>query len=98
MNKKDIVTCPVCGREYLLSEIFIPAYLLTKAEFIKRDMNGKIIDYVGMPAELTECYTCDQCDSVLKVKLSMTADVNIDAASNSEYEMKLPTRLAVKEF
>lgn len=57
------IICPVCGREYLPEEIFVPS----KPSSIVRDNNGKIISYVGDSFSLEEQYCCDCCNTTFRV-------------------------------
>ena len=57
------IVCPVCGREYLPEEIFVP----TKPKAIIRDDSGKIVSYSGCSCDLVEEYICDTCDNKLMI-------------------------------
>ena len=66
----QVVTCPYCGAQYLVSEIFMPEDLLDKAYTIHKNENG-IIEFVeGEEAELEESYVCDYCDKQFRVEAS----------------------------
>ena len=72
LHEWDVVKCPYCGAEYLVSEIFLPEDLLDKAYTIHKNENG-IIEFVnGKEAELIESYICDYCDKQFIVKASMS--------------------------
>ena len=65
-----VVTCPYCGAQYLVSEIFMPESLLDKAYTTHKNENG-IIEFVdGKQAELEESYVCDYCNKQFKVEAS----------------------------
>ena len=69
-NGYQVVVCPYCGAQYLVSEIFMPEDLLDKAYTIHKNDKG-IIEFVnGEEAELVESYVCDYCDKQFKVEAS----------------------------
>lgn len=72
-NNKYTITCPVCGREYLPSEIFVNIF--GKPYDIVRDYSGKIIDYMGESLDLAESYKCDGCDKYFDVTLKPSFNV-----------------------
>ena len=61
-----IITCPYCGKEYFPSEIFIPKNFLGTACHIDNDM------YLGQDMDLTESYTCDNCNNIFVVNAEVT--------------------------
>ena len=66
VRKDHILSCPYCGKRYFPGEIFMPKNFLGTATFIGDDL------YIGSDMELSETYTCDNCNSVFRV----TADVS----------------------
>ena len=94
------IKCPVCGYEYVVSEIFIPKYLLGNPKLIERDNEGKIDVYVGDEQDLVEEYTCDNCSTAFKVRANITFDVEVleNKTFNDEYITEIYTdRLTLKE-
>ena len=72
LKEYNVVRCPYCGAEYLVSEIFMPESLLDKAYTIHKDENG-ILEFVdGEQAELVESYICDYCNKQFKVEAKVS--------------------------
>ena len=67
-KRDNIITCPVCGQEYLPAEIFIPSAFFGHPEDIDRTNEGKIEAYDGTTMDLTETYVCDKCGAELEVE------------------------------
>lgn len=61
LSNEHIIKCPYCSREYFPSEIFIPKHFLGTACHIDKDM------YFGNDMDLTESYTCDDCNNIFIV-------------------------------
>lgn len=64
-KKWPVITCPHCGYQYSVAEIFMPGDLIGKPKTVIRDALGKIIyqeyDPEKEPAQ-SEKYFCDNCD------------------------------------
>lgn len=71
----NIIKCPKCGREYLLSEIFYPDEFFGHPSNIIKDEEGKIIHIKGKDMNLTETYSCDSCGCEFKVEVSLSTKV-----------------------
>lgn len=99
-RKLIVITCPKCGREYLPAEIYIPDNFFGRPEYIKRDIDGSIIDYAGTSLDTEESYICDNCKSTFKIAAKITFDTVIDNKSDfdTEYTTKLKPRFTLKEF
>lgn len=67
MKNNTVIKCPVCGREYLPAEIYMPDSFLGKPKDIIRDDSGKITSYLGKTMDLREQYICDSCQSPFRV-------------------------------
>ena len=67
-KRDNIITCPVCGREYLPAEIFVPDAFFGHPEDIDRDNSGKIEAYDGNTMDLNEEYVCDTCGAILSIE------------------------------
>jgi len=78
MRDMPIITCPVCGQEYLPSEIFIPNDFFGKQREIHKDESGKIVFYLGEDMNLEEEYICDSCGAKLKVSTNLSFTVDSD--------------------
>lgn len=66
-----IVECPVCGRQYLPSEIFFPSCVFGGPSYIERDDAGKIVHVIGTDMILFERYDCDNCNSTFEVSIDI---------------------------
>ena len=77
-KKLEIITCPICGREYLPAEIFYPNSFLGKPKDIDKDFDGKIINFNGKSIDSNETYVCDGCGTVLKVTARVQFRVDAD--------------------
>lgn len=58
---KHIIKCCHCGAEYLPAEIFLPNSFLGRPRDVEKDLNGKIINYLGSNMNTNEIYNCDYC-------------------------------------
>lgn len=65
------VECPICGRQYLPHEIFIPKFVFGTSTYIERDSCGKIVSFMGDEMILCETYDCDNCNASFEVEVSM---------------------------
>ena len=73
---KVIITCPHCGAQYTLEEIFEASDILGWPTDIIRDPLNKIIytGYAeGSEPGFTSKYICDFCDKPFNVDLKITA-------------------------
>lgn len=67
-RKPIFIKCPVCGREYMPAEIYLPNSLLGRPTQIQRDATtGKIDNFYGTDMDLVEHYVCDKCNTPFKV-------------------------------
>ena len=66
-----VITCPVCGQEFVPSEIFYPDDIIGHPTEIVKTTSGKIDFFFGPGPDLTETYVCDNCGT----KLQVTANV-----------------------
>ena len=100
MKDVPIVTCPVCGQEYMMSEIFVPQAFFGKQRQIIKDSAGKIEYYLGSDPDVTEEYICDNCGSKLKItaNVSFTVDV-VSEDFEEEYitEINKPKKIFMEE-
>lgn len=71
-----IVNCPICKREYEISEIFIPTEVFGKipSNGILKGKDGKVkmILYKDEPLFIEE-YICDNCNNKFYTKLKLEA-------------------------
>jgi DNA-directed RNA polymerase subunit RPC12/RpoP len=101
MNKDLIlITCPVCGQQYLPSEIFFPDDLLGKPTEIVKDDSGRVEFFLGDEPNLTEDYVCDNCGSRLKINANISYKVDlVPNEFEEEYvtTFKRPKKLKLEE-
>ena len=99
-RKLTVITCPKCGREYLPAEIYIPDSFFGRPEYIKREIDGSILDYAGTSLDTEERYSCDNCKTIFKINAKVSFDTVIDdkADFESEHVTSLKPRFTLKEF
>ena len=89
MKKRDleVIKCPVCGREYLPAEIYLPNSFLGHPSEIEKTSSGKIDTFNGLTMNLNETYICDDCGTKFGVKAKVAFKTFADDAGkfNSEY-------------
>jgi len=84
MSKELItITCPICGQQYLPSEIFYPDDLLGKPTEIIKDDTGKVEFYLGDDPDFDEEYICDNCGAKLTIHANLSFKVE---ATKEEFE------------
>lgn len=75
-KETQTIKCPVCGYEYLPSEIFLPDDFTGKQTGIIRDDNGEIICFSTKEKPcLEQEFVCDHCNSAFKVKAVISYEV-----------------------
>lgn len=100
---KDLVTikCPVCGQNYLPSEVFIPESFFGKQKDITRNASGEIEFYLGDDPDYNEEFVCESCLSKLKIHANLTFNVEVDSGEDfdEEYITKInkPKKLKLDE-
>lgn len=100
MNRKlTVITCPNCGKEYLPAEIFIPKAFFGIPDVIRRDSEGKIIDFLGSDMDLKESYCCDNCSKPFKVSATVSFDAVEDTLNDfsTPYITKISSRFELAE-
>ena len=96
----QIITCPVCGHQYLPSEIFFPDDLVGKPTEIIKDNFGKIDFYLGEDQNLTEEYVCDGCGTRFTVQAAINFKTEVvEDKFDEEYVSKFnkPKKLILEE-
>lgn len=84
---KSVISCPKCGYEYLLGEIFIPKFVIGQPNKVIRD-DGKILSYKGIKTSNKESYICDRCGCDFLVSLNILTTVTSNDIQE-EYVSKL---------
>lgn len=100
MNRKlNVITCPSCGKEYLPAEIFIPKAFFGVPDIIRRDSEGKIIDFLGSDMDLNETYCCDSCSKPFKVSATVSFISKEDSVNDfsTPYTTKMGSRFELAE-
>ena len=90
--KEQIISCPICGAEYLPAEIYYPDSFLGKPTFIDKDHMTQTIEcYLGKNMNLTEHYICDNCKTPFKVtaRVQFVTQEEKDINFNEDYSTKL---------
>lgn len=97
-NKDVIIRCPICGQEYLPSEIFMPDDLIGRPTVISKTQDGKIDFYLGENIDYKENYICDNCLSkmVVTAHVSYTVDI-VGSDKSDDYVTKINTKNKEKE-
>lgn len=82
-QKEIFIYCPVCGCQYLPSEIYLPDYFLGKAKNIDKDhITGKILYHEGKYQDLQETYICDVCNNQFKITAKLQFATKLDNKTN----------------
>ena len=90
MKDIPIIKCPVCGRNMLPSEVFLPNSFFGKQSDITRNNSGEIEFYLGDDMDLDEEYVCDSCLSKLKIHANLSFDVEVAAEENYDEDYITP--------
>lgn len=87
MKNYEIITCPICGAQYLPGEIYSPDYFVGKPKLLEKDSYGKII-FSDAEMDLDESYICDYCSTPINIKAHVHFDVkeNITYNFNNNYK------------
>ena len=94
-----VITCPSCGKEYLPAEIFIPKAFFGVPDIIRRDSEGKIIDFLGSDMDLSETYYCESCDKPFRVTASVEFQTKVEDKLDfsTPYTTKISSRFKLAE-
>ena len=97
MEKKSykVISCPVCGREYVPSEIFVPKYFMGTIKDKMLDENGKIELFNGTDMDLEETYICDGCHNHMKIRAKVDFEVS-SVFDGFEEEYSYPLQKGIK--
>lgn len=89
-----IIKCPICGCEYLPSEIYYPNDFLGKPKDIVKDTYGKILSFNGNSMNDTEYFKCYSCGADFEV----VATTNFVAKPIGNSEKPYTTKLKKEKF
>lgn len=95
-----VIKCPVCGQEYLPSEIFYPDDLIGHPTEIVKTTSGKVDFFLGQDVNYDEEYMCDNCGSLLNVHANVSYTVDYkDNKFTEEYISKFtkPKKIVLEE-
>lgn len=95
-RKLIVIKCPKCGREYLPVEIYLPKEFFGTPEFVKRDTEGHIVDYIGSSIDTHEKYCCDTCNTTFSVDAQVSFSTKIE--SEVDFSVDYSSRFQMKEF
>lgn len=89
---KNLVTikCPVCGTEYLPSEIFLPDNFFGKQKDITRNQSGEVEFYLGDDPDYDEEFICESCLSRLKIHTNLIFNVEVANDENFDEDYSTP--------
>lgn len=90
MKDLVVVKCPVCGQEYLPSEIFLPNNFFGKQKDITRNASGEIEFYFGDDPDYDEEFVCESCLSKLKIHANLNFNVIVDSGENFDEDYTTP--------
>lgn len=95
----DVITCPICGMEYLPAEIFIPRSFFGRPHSIDKLADGRIDSFCGKSMDTREEYVCDKCGTALKVfaKVYFRAEVDEKKSFNRDFATKISEKMRLKE-
>lgn len=79
------IVCPICGAEYLPSEIYIPAEFFGRPTEVIRDPADKIEFFLGHGMNLEEEYICDGCGAKMRIKANLSFTVDTEPVEEDEY-------------
>lgn len=92
------IVCPVCGQEYMPSEIFTAKYFLGHESHIEKLSSGKIDFTFGQISNTVETYICDNCDTKFEVELEGYWKVTeIKEKEIKEYKTQLQPKTLMDE-
>lgn len=100
MKSENVIKCPVCEREYLPSEIYMPNHFLGKPNEIFKTHDGQLDYFDGIPQDLTEKFTCEHCNTkfIVTAKITYETVKNINESFDEDYSTPLyKDRISLKE-
>lgn len=87
MKDIPVIKCPICGAEYMPSEVFIPESFFGKQTEVIRNPDGTMNFYIGDDMDLVEEFICETCSSKLKINANLSFNVTcVDDTFDEEYE------------
>lgn len=73
----QFIECPHCRRQYTISEIFLPDYLLGKTTDVIRNEDGQVEAFEGIGQDLKEEFTCEECNYTFEVKANISFETKV---------------------
>ena len=95
---KDLITikCPICGTEYLPSEVFYPDSFFGKQKDITRNNSGEVEFYLGDDPNYEEEFVCESCLTKLNIKARLSFDVEQISGEDEEYSTPIDKKHKIK--
>ena len=88
--KLETIICPICGREYLPAEIYLPNSFFGKPTEIERTKEGKIDTFNGLTMNLNETFTCENCGTTFGIKARVDFKTFVDESKDFSTEYVSP--------
>ena len=76
---EPIITCPVCGQQFLPAEIYIPEEFFGRPTEVIRDDAGKIEFHLGPEMNLDEEFVCEHCGTAFTVHAKLSFETSYEA-------------------
>lgn len=107
-NSKDIpiITCPVCGTQYMMSEIYMPESFFGEQKEIVKNPDGTISMCIGNDSSTTypdmeEEFICESCLSKMHIHAKVSFDVEVKKEEDFDVEystqINKPEKLHLEE-
>ncbi len=90
MKDLTVIKCPVCGTNYLPSEVFYPESFFGKQQDITRNASGEIEFYLGDDPDYNEEFVCESCLSKLKIHANLIFNIEVDNGENFDEDYSTP--------
>mgnify|MGYP006988847762 CR=1 FL=1 len=90
MRDLVVVKCPVCGTNYLPSEIFMPDSFFGKQRDITRNASGEIEFYLGDDPDYEEEFVCESCLTKLKIRANLNFNVEVNNGEDFDEDYSTP--------
>lgn len=89
-KKLEVIKCPVCGKEYLPCEIYLPNSFFGRPKAIYKDGFGRVEGILGSDMDLRETFTCEDCNTPFSVNCKLQFNVVPLSKLSTTSEYKTP--------